>query len=1187
MKKIVSLFLALLMILSSIPITTLADDTSDTLTSSDGKFEYQIILNDRGKTYGEITKYLENDSSIVLPAEIDGCKIVGVSCSVKAAKNVTISEGIEYISGLFYTKSDVVVNLPSTLKYIGKRTFYYTDIKSINFPEGLQAIAEEAFYGVNFTNTNITLPESLEYLEYKAFMSCDITSVSIGSKTQIGGASYKWPSEIIGGDSAENTSIQDPFYCCSYLQTITIDENNPYINVYDDILYKDDMKTLVRLMKGKTSITIPDSVEFVCKNVFKGLLLDSVIIGTGLTEIGANMFDDTLIRNLTFAEGSRVKTIQPSAFIDARITNDLVLPASVRNIEKTAFKGVKAPSISFEDGSSLQRLESQAFANTRIPEINFDNCTHLYYINEDAFSGSTISKIDLSNTYVSEIMPNTFSNCASLETVILSDYTETVWDDSFKNCTALRRINRGQVSSFYADAFKGCDASLIENTNPREPIKSDTFGDFKYTEYADGVTVTKYIGNGGDVVIPDEIDGKPVTEIGQHTFYNKKNIDSIVLPCYLKKIYYNAFASSDIKHISPLPDSVRYIGSYAFAWNNFDSFTLNEGVEYIGDYALEECKITYIPDSVKHLGFGSLEATTVKTISFGAGLVNIDDLIFEMNDVDDSSVDELMLESIMVSESNPKYSSVDGVLYNKDKTELIRYPTEKTDNSFTVPSSVKRIKSYAFKNVKYLKNVTITENVGEIEDEAFEYCKSIENAEFTDNAYLTSLFYTFNSCTELKKVTFGKHMAIKRMRCTFYKSSVEEVTIPSSVRYMSWTFANATKLTNVKIEEGIEMIGPCAFKNTAIQSINLPDSVTRISASAFANCTNLKSIDFRNVRYIGSLAFDRCTSLTSIDLTGVRYDNSENKNSFRDCTNLTKLYFSREDGIEQFIGEDNVADNETVETVVIGGSINEIKSRAFANCKNLSVAMIGDGVTTIDDTAFDGCDKLTILCTEESYAAKYAAKNSIRYTTLTVDSIPDQQYTGKAVTPAVTVRFGGDKLTSGSDYSTQYSDNVKVGSAKVTVVGLGDYSIYGALARFNIVHTVHKYTTMVVKPTYAAKGYTLHTCSLCGKSYKSDYTAKLTVPKTTITKLTKKKKAFTVKWKKVSVATGYQIQYCTTKSFKTKKTVTVKGAKNVAKTVTKLKANKKYYVRVRTYTTYKGNNYYSVWSNTKTVITNK
>ena len=107
-----------------------------------------------------------------------------------------------------------------------------------------------------------------------------------------------------------------------------------------------------------------------------------------------------------------------------------------------------------------------------------------------------------------------------------------------------------------------------------------------------------------------------------------------------------------------------------------------------------------------------------------------------------------------------------------------------------------------------------------------------------------------------------------------------------------------------------------------------------------------------------------------------------------------------------------------------------------------------------------------------------------------------------------------------------------------------------------------------------------------------DLTYTLTIynrtPITSFKKVVAKKKGFRVDLKKKSGVTGYQIQYARNSKFtKNKKTVTIKGAKNTSKTIKKLKANKKYYVRVRTYSTYEGTRYYSPWSKAKTVTTKK
>lgn len=133
----------------------------------------------------------------------------------------------------------------------------------------------------------------------------------------------------------------------------------------------------------------------------------------------------------------------------------------------------------------------------------------------------------------------------------------------------------------------------------------------------------------------------------------------------------------------------------------------------------------------------------------------------------------------------------------------------------------------------------------------------------------------------------------------------------------------------------------------------------------------------------------------------------------------------------------------------------------------------------------------------------------------------------------------------------------------------------------------HKYVkTKTVAPTYAAKGYTLYTCSTCKATKKTDYKNALTVAKPTISKITSPKaKQLKITWGKKSY-TGYQVEVATDSKFtKNKKSATITSAKTVTKTITSLKAKTKYYVRVRAYKTYNGKKYYSSWSTVKTYKT--
>ena len=154
-------------------------------------------------------------------------------------------------------------------------------------------------------------------------------------------------------------------------------------------------------------------------------------------------------------------------------------------------------------------------------------------------------------------------------------------------------------------------------------------------------------------------------------------------------------------------------------------------------------------------------------------------------------------------------------------------------------------------------------------------------------------------------------------------------------------------------------------------------------------------------------------------------------------------------------------------------------------------------------------------------------------------------YDGKAKKPGVTVKLNGKTLKNGTDYSVTYSNNTKVGTAKVTIKGKGNYS--GTITK----------------------------------------TFKINPAKQEIQKLTAKSKAFFVDWAQKGSATGYEIQYATNSKFTSAKKVTITNNKTDKTTISKLSGNKKYYVRIRSYTTIKGTKYYGAWSASKSVTTKK
>ena len=228
-------------------------------------------------------------------------------------------------------------------------------------------------------------------------------------------------------------------------------------------------------------------------------------------------------------------------------------------------------------------------------------------------------------------------------------------------------------------------------------------------------------------------------------------------------------------------------------------------------------------------------------------------------------------------------------------------------------------------------------------------------------------------------------------------------------------------------------------------------------------------------------------------------------------------------------------------------------------------------------------------------------------------------YDDKAKTPSVTVKVGGKTLKKDTDYTVSYSNNTKVGTAKVTITGKGNYT--GSVSKTYSIKNNFKKATIsgISNKSYTGKNITQSiTVKYNGKTLKkgTDYTVsyssnknigtatvkiagkgsytgtitktfKINPAKQEIQKLTAKSKAFFVDWAQKGSATGYEIQYATNSKFTSAKKVTITNKKTDTKTVSKLSGKKKYYVRVRSYTTVKGTKYYGAWSASKSVTTKK
>ncbi|MBE5714325.1 MAG: starch-binding protein [Ruminococcaceae bacterium] len=292
------------------------------------------------------------------------------------------------------------------------------------------------------------------------------------------------------------------------------------------------------------------------------------------------------------------------------------------------------------------------------------------------------------------------------------------------------------------------------------------------------------------------------------------------------------------------------------------------------------------------------------------------------------------LENINVSDNNKACCSVDGVLFNKDKTKLICYPDKKAGAKYSIPDSVVTIGKCAFAGNKSIESIEIPDSVQEICDRAFLSCTKLKDINIPDSVVL---------------IEDGDGAGIFS-----YCTSLTNITIPNSITTIPWyTFSGCTGLTDVTIPNSVNTIGCGAFSGcTGLKNITIPDSVTEIESNAFADCSGLESINIPDgVTSLDNSVFDGCTALKGIKIPD----------------NVT------------LIGNYTFANCKSLTSIVIPNSVEKIASGAFSNCDNLKDVTVLNSAAEIVDRAFGDVQDLTIYGYVGSTAETYAKENNIPF----------------------------------------------------------------------------------------------------------------------------------------------------------------------------------------------------------------
>lgn len=286
-----------------------------------------------------------------------------------------------------------------------------------------------------------------------------------------------------------------------------------------------------------------------------------------------------------------------------------------------------------------------------------------------------------------------------------------------------------------------------------------------------------------------------------------------------------------------------------------------------------------------------------------------------------------------VSPDNPVYSSEDGIMFNKDKTELLHFPAKKQVESYSIPEKVEKIGEFAFES-NQLNEVIFHDKLLSIDDYAFFLCEKLEKADVPNSVEFVGES-AFSRCYNLKEAHLPEKLTAISPGLFEYGYKLEKVNIPSTVTSIGKSaFRYCRKMNDLRLPEGLVEIGDEAFNGWEMTSLVIPNSVTTIGRQAFAGCTELKSLVLGNsVSEIGSDAF---------------YGNRELREIYiiiEDYYNVTSYAFENCNAVEYV----NLPDTDWARKVLIG-LYSEYKRRywSYETDANGKVVKLLEIATAID-----------------------------------------------------------------------------------------------------------------------------------------------------------------------------------------------------------------------------------------------
>ena len=839
-------------------------------------------------------------------------------------------------------------------------------LQSVAFNTKLTAIPDNCFNSTGLTTVNI--PNTITSIGSSAFYNCpNLASVTIGTGvTTVGGWAFNYcgnlTSLVIRSASLSSWGSS----CFGYTDNIQHMELD--METIPNSFYS-GRQTLTELVLGA-------HVETIGNEAFRNARLTSLTLGENVTSIGTGAFqDNSSLQSVTFND--QLQTIGEYAFYSCDLLS-IDIPNSVTSIGKQAFlhnEHMTTATI----GNGVTTVGAYAFERCyALRDITFG--TALTSFGSNPFNYDTLNSI----TFMGATVPSGFSANSDVIIFVPSDYLNTYLNNA--TTKQYRIVELGNTTNFIVITTGGgqLQEKVEQQGNVRNVMKLKVSGpingtDIDYIHHYMTVLNELDLGEaqivaGGDSYhawnynttepTQDSYKGSFNTElnvVGKYMFYNMRQLKRLVLPASATTI--NEYAVYNCTNLTDLtlPTAPMSIGKEAFRETGITSITLPSSITVIPEsmcYNCNQLETVILPDGVTIIGaYAFSECDMLTTFNLPASLTTIGEQAFYQDHLLATALTfPDGLESIGPDAFNHCYV-IPSVTFNQGLKSIGDWAFK--ENYIAVfnqlPSSLTTLGKYVFQDCDALIEMTLPAAITAVPEQLFYQCDNLERVTLAEGT--TSIGnLAFGNCKVLSECNYNQSTLTTLGNEAFRNTAFQTVTLPNSITEIGYNaFAYCQQLTSINVPTGISYV-PNGFVRDCpvLTNVNIPAGITTIRESAFRGCPMLATLTLNdNITEIRYDAFFDCTSLA---LTALPANlQTIGSSAFSNCkafTTLTLPATLTSMGNDAFRGSGLTAITFTAVPTTFGIDM-------FYECDKLALANLPDGLTTLPGWTFGKCTSLT------------------------------------------------------------------------------------------------------------------------------------------------------------------------------------------------------------------------------------